>query len=611
MIKAAGILFCTPDGKILLLKRSSEGDHAKEWCVPGGKLEEGETEEQAALREFQEECGNTYTGELSPLFHTQDANVEYTTFIAHVEEFTPKLDYENTAYLWRDLDDLPNNLHPCVKALLASDAVRRELLAVDEKLQPAQEIKADSAEIVTELDIAKKIRDGELTSPLEYKNIVMYNLRITGTGVSYRSKLDEYVRRNPDDYLNDEFLERCNGLPVLFAYRKDVKTDAETVNGHPEKDKLDSESFANSVVGMIVLPYIRGNEVWGIAKIYDAEAAHIMSELQLSTSPAVQFMPGTNKVQQLQDGSHLLIEGKPELLDHLAVVANGVWDKGGKPSGVLNDSNHAGMAETSRADSAEPQDSLAKENTMADPIVAPAEKSAEEKILALLTEINSKQEGIITRLEALEAEAEEGEGEAENMAEIKPDTAAPAMMEPVPESKPAITEEKPAIVADEKPSAEKLRMDSLEKEVSELKANAARQDNAEEKEKLLEAQGRADAVEQCYGDAAPRPLVGDTVNDYEKRMVMKHLARSPRWKNANIKAINDDATFSAIRDEVYADAVTAAKNCVGMAEGTMREVIRDGVGGRKVHEFHGSPSVWTNEFKSAEMTGRIVPAQLH
>ena len=184
MIKAAGILFCTPDGKILLLKRSSEGDHAKEWCVPGGKLEEGETEEQAALREFQEECGNTYTGELSPLFHTQDANVEYTTFIAHVEEFTPKLDYENTAYLWRDLDDLPNNLHPCVKALLASDAVRRELLAVDEKLQPAQEIKADSAEIVTELDIAKKIRDGELTSPLEYKNIIMYNLRITGTGVS-------------------------------------------------------------------------------------------------------------------------------------------------------------------------------------------------------------------------------------------------------------------------------------------------------------------------------------------------------------------------------------------------------------------------------------------
>jgi ADP-ribose pyrophosphatase YjhB (NUDIX family) len=596
MITAAGILFVSPEGKILLLKRSGDCDHAKEWCIPGGKLEDGENAEQAALREFGEECGQSYTGTLASIFNTQDVNVDYTTFIAHVEEFTPKLDHEHTAFMWRELDDMPNTLHPGVKALLASDAVKSELFGGEVK---ADSTRADASKVVTELDIAKQIRDGVLTSPQQYKNIAIFSLRITGTGIAHRAALDEYVERNPENYLTDEFLERCNGLPVLFAYRKDVKTDEETVNGHPEKNKLDSDSFANSVIGMIVLPYIKDNEVWGIAKIYDVEAAQIMSDLQLSTSPAVQFMPGTNKVQKLRDGSHLLIEGDPELLDHLAIVANGVWDKGGKPSGVLNDSNHAEMAETSRADSAEPQDSLVKENIMAEPIEAHDEQSATEKILALLTKISTDQEGIITRLEALEAD------------EVKPETADTALMEPTPESKPAVPEEKPGIVADTEPSAEKLRMDSLEKEVSELKANAARQDNAEEKDKLMEAQGRADSVEQCYGDSAPRPLLGDTVIDYEKRMVMKHLARSPRWKNSNIKAINDDATFSVIRDEVYADAVTAAKTCIGMAEGTMREVIRDGVGGRKVHEWHGSPSVWTNEFKSAEMTGRIVPAQLH
>ena len=43
------------DGKVLLMKRTSK--HAPSYSIPGGHLEVGETFEQAAIREVNEECG--------------------------------------------------------------------------------------------------------------------------------------------------------------------------------------------------------------------------------------------------------------------------------------------------------------------------------------------------------------------------------------------------------------------------------------------------------------------------------------------------------------------------------------------------------------------------
>ena len=42
MIAAAGILFMAKDGRVLLVRRSAEGDHAGEWGIPGGKVEPAE-----------------------------------------------------------------------------------------------------------------------------------------------------------------------------------------------------------------------------------------------------------------------------------------------------------------------------------------------------------------------------------------------------------------------------------------------------------------------------------------------------------------------------------------------------------------------------------------
>lgn len=54
-IVAAGVIY--RDGKVLLTKRLSKGHLADMWELPGGKLEPGESPEEALAREMREECG--------------------------------------------------------------------------------------------------------------------------------------------------------------------------------------------------------------------------------------------------------------------------------------------------------------------------------------------------------------------------------------------------------------------------------------------------------------------------------------------------------------------------------------------------------------------------
>ena len=190
-------------------------------------------------------------------------------------------------------------------------------------------VRGDAMDGNTEMDIAKAIRDGKLESPQRLDHVWLFDLRVTGTGVAYRAGLDEWVFRPPEFYLNDEFLERCQGLPVLFD--------------HPEKGMTDTEEWRQRAIGSLVLPYIpekddefhATNEVWAIARIYDDDAAELMLQTHISTSPAVEFGKGQplNYVRT-EDGGRMLIEGKPEYLDHLAICEEGVWDKLETPRGV-------------------------------------------------------------------------------------------------------------------------------------------------------------------------------------------------------------------------------------------------------------------------------------
>lgn len=298
MIRAAGICYQLRDGRVLLCRSVIP---ERGWEFPAGKVEEDETTEEAARREFMEETGRD-VGDRPLILWTRRIldGVDFTTFLARGPEFTPSLSSEHVSAQWVNADfalAASSLLHPGV-----SIALRR--FDMDE------------------LGIAKAIVTGELTSPQRYGNMLLISLRVTGTGASYRRKLDEFVWRDSSLYLNQTFLERCNGLPVIMYHPAD-------------KLMLDTDEFRKRIVGMIFVPYIKGDEVWGIAKIYDMGAAHELETEEMSTSPGVVFLAADEGTKEtLPTGSILLVEDKPSLLDHLAICLRGVWDKGGKPSGV-------------------------------------------------------------------------------------------------------------------------------------------------------------------------------------------------------------------------------------------------------------------------------------
>jgi 8-oxo-dGTP diphosphatase len=55
-IPSVAVILMDPDGRILLVRRSVEPGMGG-WCLPGGFIETGETPQQAAKREVQEELG--------------------------------------------------------------------------------------------------------------------------------------------------------------------------------------------------------------------------------------------------------------------------------------------------------------------------------------------------------------------------------------------------------------------------------------------------------------------------------------------------------------------------------------------------------------------------
>ena len=112
----------------------------------------------------------------------------------------------------------------------------------------------------------------------------------------------------------------------------------------------------------------------------------------------------------------------------------------------------------------------------------------------------------------------------------------------------------------------------------------------EEHAAFADAQARADAVYQGFGQRAPRPLEGEELLSYRKRLARQLKAHSPNWKNTKFGKL-DDETFSTIETQVYADATTAASNPVDLNPGELRMVTKiDPTTGLRTNVFYGNES---------------------
>ncbi|EIZ8054693.1 NUDIX domain-containing protein [Salmonella enterica] len=526
-IFGSGIMF--RQGKfVFLIQRSDDGT----WCQPGGKVEPGELAIDTARREVLEEVGYQYDGPLTP----HSVYGDYLTFRAEVpERFEAKLNDESLTAGWFHIDDLPKPLH-----------------------QPFAEMLAQQA--LNETEVATLIADGTLSSPQFFINMWMFAIRVTGTGVTWRSADQQMAFRNPGDYLTPEFLQRVAGLPLIWL--------------HPEKNTLDSNEFAKRVIGTLTNSWVADNgEVWAIARVYDAEAAEIMATRQLSTSPTVKFVEVPDSIIEI-DGQPLLVEPSPELLDHVAICEQGVWDKLLAPTGVKSDSI------PNEAEKMDEEKIVALINKAIDARMAKADEETDAKAKA-----DAEEEARKEKAGAEEKEAEEAKAKAdaeEKAAKEKADA----------EAKEKADAEEAERMAKEKADSQ------LRQEIAELRSRIPTELSDEERNEIADAQVKADSVFSCFGKRAPVPLSGEKPLAYRRRLMIQLQEHSPDFKTVDLSTIADSALLSVAEKTIYADAQKSASLSVG--PGMLREIKRADATGRQISTFEGDPAATWAPFQSGK-----------
>ena len=107
---------------------------------------------------------------------------------------------------------------------------------------------------------------------------------------------------------------------------------------------------------------------------------------------------------------------------------------------------------------------------------------------------------------------------------------------------------------------------------------------------FADAQARADTVFSGFGQRAPRPLEGESLIGYRKRLATKLKSYSPVWKNVKFSQLPDEA-FGIAETQVYSDAAVAAANPMDLEAGELRMVTKiDPATGVRSNVFYGKES---------------------
>ena len=479
-----------------------------------------------------------------------------------------------------------------------------------------------AAKELSDYETAEKMRDGS-PSPQKFGDFWLFDLRITGTGAAWRDSISEYAYRHPDLWLSEEFVKRCNGLPVIFL--------------HPEKSGLNSDEFHDRVVGTVILPYIRDQAVWGIAKIYDEAAVTLMTSSHRSTSPGV--TPSKGSVVSTSDTGtkdlKVLAENLPFIMDHVAICERGVWDGSSEnpPSGIRLD----GLEEQTvadedieklkkerddaikradeavrRADSAE-----AKEKEREDAAKRDAESLA-GKELADKTKRDAEEKAKKDAEESERAAIEKSEKEKadKKMADRKSkhDAAkhdgshsdcAKCDSEEMEADKRkdagAATETVNANVEELKDAQRRHDADlkALQAEIAALK----KQPTMDDANAIATAYHRYDSIYQMLGERVPQHMPGESPIAYRRRLADGLRKHTKTWKEHVLHDAVAGPAFDMIEQSIIDEALAEAKNPTRTDANAGRLIERTTVqNGKTRTEFYGDSSVAFAPFEAPVMS---------
>lgn len=167
--------------------------------------------------------------------------------------------------------------------------------------------------------ILKAYKSGELVGATLTTYGAYIPLRVSGVGYTIRATKDSdnqdyfYLSKRDDSFLKLE--QEIIGLPIIVNHPLDK----------PSGDNENSRRFLtlnnfkdNAIIGTCLNAYEKDNELWALAKIYDIEVVLDLLNNEKSTSPAVYCY---------YEEDNAVIVDKPMLINHLAIVGQGHWDK--------------------------------------------------------------------------------------------------------------------------------------------------------------------------------------------------------------------------------------------------------------------------------------------
>jgi len=123
----------------------------------------------------------------------------------------------------------------------------------------------------------------------------------------------------------------------------------------------------------------------------------------------------------------------------------------------------------------------------------------------------------------------------------------------------------------------------------------------EEEAKYADAQAKADSVFASFGKSASRPLQGESLIAYRKRLLRGLQSYSDTYKDVNlIKEIKGEKMLSIAEKQIFNDALKMAKSPTVFANDAEYEIKERDASGRTITKFKGGFG-WLDTFK--------VPAQ--
>jgi hypothetical protein len=150
--------------------------------------------------------------------------------------------------------------------------------------------------------------------------------------------------------------------------------------------------------------------------------------------------------------------------------------------------------------------------------------------------------------------------------------------------------------ADEAIKAKTDADNDVRKRIADVEARLPKQMTDADFASMADAQVAADRVQLMHSKRASRPLDGETLMAYRRRMANDLKEHSPSWKGVDLRTILDEAAFTNIEKVIYADAVEAARNPVDVPGDYLREIVDQDITGRKISTFVGRPSAWMSQF---------------